>query len=96
MKTIWWTFLLVSVLASCVSAKKFKALEEKQRICSEELEKYRQSSANFETKSKQLQTSVDSLRANVAALRTDTAKLGSSMRSLTRELVSATKELDDL
>lgn len=96
MKTIWWTFLLVSVLASCVSAKKFKALEEKQRICSEELEKYRQSSANFETKSKQLQTSVDSLRVNVAALRTDTAKLGSSLRSLTRELGSATKELDDL
>ena len=88
--------MLLGVLSACVSSKKFKALEAKQRLCAEELDQYKLSSANLESKVKHLEMSLDSLNQNIANLRSDTAKLGSSFRGLSQELANSIKELNDL
>ncbi|MFZ9582720.1 MAG: hypothetical protein ACO28O_07085, partial [Crocinitomicaceae bacterium] len=42
--------LSLALLASCVSAKKFKALEAKEKACSDALAKAQLSSSDFESK----------------------------------------------
>ncbi|MBM3165704.1 MAG: OmpA family protein [Bacteroidetes bacterium] len=86
----------LTLLASCVSSKKFKALEEQRRVCSEDLEKFKQSSQQFQSQSELLQVELDAANKTIEALRKDTARLGNSQRSLMRELGNATKELGDL
>jgi len=88
--------VILTLLTSCVSSKKFKALEEQRRVCSEELEKFKQSSQQFQSQSELLQVELDAANKTVEALRKDTARLGNSQRSLMRELGNATKELGDL
>jgi chemotaxis protein MotB len=84
------------VLGSCVSSKKYKALEEKQRLCSEELAKFMESSGAYQSKAEQLQKDLDAAKKNIASLSADTARLGAAQRNLTRELSSSMKELDEL
>jgi hypothetical protein len=40
-------FVLLAFASACVSSKKFKALEAQQKLCSEELEKMKQSNQDY-------------------------------------------------
>lgn len=96
MRLVLLLFVSVFFLGACVSSKKYKALEEKERICSEALEKYRSSSADYQAKSEKLRAELDSANKTISMLQADTARLGSAKRSLSRELGNSMKELDDL
>jgi len=88
--------ILVALASACVSSKKFKALEAQQKICAEELEKFKQSNQDYEAKVKELQTTVDALKKEASSLKSDTTKLGTTARTLSRELSKSMKELDEL
>ena len=96
MKSVSLLVFSILVLGSCVSSKKYKALEEKQRLCSEELAKFMESSEAYQSKAEQLQKDLDAAKKNVASLCADTARLGAAQRNLTRELSSSMKELEEL
>jgi hypothetical protein len=55
MKSVSIVLCTMLVVVSCVSSKKFKALQEQQRICTEELAKFKESSEFFQSKSELLQ-----------------------------------------
>lgn len=96
MKSVSLMLFAILVLGSCVSSKKYKVLEEKQRLCSEELAKFMESSGAYQSKAEQLQKDLDAAKKNIASLSADTARLGAAQRNLTRELSSSMKELDEL
>lgn len=73
---------LVCTLAACVPAKKYNELLEREKNCSEELNKYKASSIENEGKAKDLQVTVDQLRKDVIGLKKDTLELGSNLRFL--------------
>ena len=75
-------FLLVGLISSCVSSKKFKELTEKNKICSEELEKYKRSSLDFESKFKDFKALYDVASADVITMKKDTTILGDKYRKL--------------
>ena len=62
-------FLLIGLISSCVSSKKFKELTEKNKICSEELEKYKRSSLDFESKFKDFKALYDVASADVLSMK---------------------------
>jgi chemotaxis protein MotB len=79
-------FILLSlILSACVSAKRFKEMEERERICADELAKYKKSSVDFESQVKDLQTKFDVASKDVSQLKQDTAKIGNSYRLLKRD-----------
>jgi hypothetical protein len=75
-------FLLIGLISSCVSSKKFKELTEKNKICSEELEKYKRSSLDFESKFKDFKALYDVASADVLSMKKDTTILGDKYRKL--------------
>jgi len=80
------SFALIAVsLSACVSAKRFKEMEERERICADELAKYKQSSHDFEAKSKDLETKYEISSKDVSQLKQDTSKIGSNYRRLKRD-----------
>jgi len=89
-------FVLLALATACVSSKKFKALEAQQKICAEELEKFKQSNQDYEAKVKDLQATVEALKKETSTLKSDTTKLGTTVRTLSRELSKSMKELDEL
>ncbi len=89
-------FVLLALASACVSSKKFKALEAQQKICAEELEKFKQSNQDYEAKVKDLQATVEALKKETSTLKSDTTKLGTTVRTLSRELSKSMKELDEL
>jgi chemotaxis protein MotB len=77
------TFLGVAV--SCVPAKKYKELMERERICTEELEKAKRNSNDFEAKSKDLEVKFDVASKDVDKLKKDTSSMGNQIRLLKRD-----------
>lgn len=73
---------LTCALAACVPAKKYNELLEKEKICSEELNKYKTSSIENEGKVKDLQVMADQFRKDIISLKKDTLELGSNLRFL--------------
>lgn len=73
---------LTCALAACVPAKKYNELLEREKVCSEELSKYKASSIENEGKAKDLQVMVDQFRKDIVALKKDTLELGSNLRFL--------------
>ncbi|MDF3027586.1 MAG: OmpA/MotB domain protein [Fluviicola sp.] len=73
---------LTCALAACVPAKKYNELLEKEKICSEELNKYKTSSIENEGKAKDLQVMADQFRKDIISLKKDTLELGSNLRFL--------------
>ncbi|MNK05461.1 flagellar motor protein MotD [compost metagenome] len=73
---------LISALTACVPAKKYNELLEREKVCSEELNKYKASSIDNEGKAKDLQVMVDQFRKDIIALKKDTLELGSNLRFL--------------
>jgi chemotaxis protein MotB len=74
--------VLIASMASCVPAKKYNELLEREKICSEELNKYKSSSIENEGKAKDLQVMVDQFRKDIISLKKDTLELGSNLRFL--------------
>lgn len=76
-------FGILTVLAvSCVPAKKYNELVERERVCSEELATYKASALNNEGKVKELETRYEQLKLDVSRLKADTLKMGSDFRFL--------------
>jgi chemotaxis protein MotB len=82
MKNQLSVILLTCALAACVPAKKYNELLEREKICSEELSKYKSSSIENEGKAKDLQVMVDQFRKDIISLKKDTLDLGSNLRFL--------------
>ena len=72
-------------LGSCVAPKKYKELEAREKACSEELAKYKKSSSDFESMSKDLQNQYNNASRDVTKLKQDTSATGIAMRLLQRD-----------
>lgn len=82
MKNVFY-FLSISLFTiACVPAKKYNELLENERICQEELEKYKTSSLNWEGQAKDFQTRYQVATKEVEALKNDTTRLGQELRLL--------------
>lgn len=82
MKKLPYILALVAAISACVPAKKYNDLLEKEKICSEELAKYKLSSTDNEGKAKELASQVDRMKREVAVLKKDTLQLGADFRFL--------------
>ncbi len=82
MKTTFWILSLLIVTASCIPAKKYNELVEREKLCSEELEKYKASSIDNADKVKELETVYEIAKRDVTKLKKDTTQLGSNFRFL--------------
>ncbi len=78
-------YLFISILLftfSCVPAKKYNDLVAREKQCSDELEKYKTSSLDFEGKFKDIEAKHTVLMKEVATLKIDTNELGTKFRLL--------------
>lgn len=82
MKKLYYILPVFAILSACVPAKKYNELLEKEKVCSEELAKYKLSATDNEGKAKELTNQVDRLRKEVAALKKDTLQMGADFRFL--------------
>ena len=85
---------LMLVLASCVPAKKYNELVEREKKCSEELERYKTSALDNEGKAKDLQARFDILNKEVGSLKVDTNDLGTKYRLLQTEYDKTSMQLE--
>jgi chemotaxis protein MotB len=76
------SLLSLALLVACVPAKKYNELVEKEKKCSEDLAMYKNSSLDFEGKSKELQEQYTLLTNEVKKLKADTNQLGNTFRVL--------------
>jgi len=82
MKTIVGSLLVVVTLFSCVPAKKYNELLEKEKECSEELAKYKNDALNYEASSKDFQTKYELASKQLQELKADSTKMGADYRLL--------------
>lgn len=75
------TFGIV-IFTACVPAKKYNELVEREKLCSEELEKYKSSSITNEGKAKDFEARYEQLKKDVGVLKKDTLRLGTDFRFL--------------
>ena len=78
-------FIVLLSLSACVPAKKYKDLLEREKVCSEELAKFKKSSGEYESLSKDLQTKFANASRDLSKLIQDTTALGSKYRLLLRD-----------
>jgi len=78
-------FIVLLLLSACVPAKKYKDLLEREKVCSEELAKFKKSSGEYEALSKDLQTNFANASRDLSKLIQDTTALGSKYRLLLRD-----------
>ncbi len=89
---------LMSAIAfvGCVPAKKYQDLLAREKTCAEELEKYKNQSADYEGKAKSLQEKLDLLNKDVESLKRDTTANGLKYRSNNLEFSKMKKQYADL
>ena len=78
-------FIVFLLISACVPAKKYKDLLEREKVCSEELAKFKKSSGEYEALSKDLQTKFANASRDLSKLIQDTTALGSKYRLLLRD-----------
>ena len=78
-------FIVLLLISACVPAKKYKDLLEREKVCSEELAKFKKSSGEYESLSKDLQIKFANASRDLAKLIQDTTTLGSKYRLLLRD-----------
>ena len=78
-------FIVLLLLSACVPAKKYKDLLEREKVCSEELAKFKKSSGEYESLSKDLQIKFANASRDLSKLIQDTTALGSKYRLLLRD-----------
>lgn len=76
---------------ACVPSKKYNELLEKERVCAEELAKYKSMAIENEAKYKGLEAVSENLKKDISALKSDTTELGQKFRSLQAEYDKATE-----
>jgi len=81
---------------ACVPAKKYNELVEKEKLCSDELEKYKASSLTFEGQASDYLSKYNVLTKEVATLKADTSKLGQQYRLLQVEYDKMTLQSEAL
>jgi chemotaxis protein MotB len=77
-------FIVLLLISACVPAKKYKDLLEREKVCSEELAKFKKSSGEYEALSKDLQTKFANASRDLSRLILDTTALGNKYRLLLR------------
>lgn len=95
-KLISFITISTAVLYSCVPAKKYKDLLKKEQACSEELEKYKNSSNQFEAEAKDLKTKYDIASKDLSKIKQDTSVLGNKWRILNRDFTKLQLEHESL
>ena len=78
-------FIVLLLLSACVPAKKYKDLLEREKVCSEELAKFKKSSGEYESLSKDLQIKFANASRDLSKLIQDTTALGRKYRLLLRD-----------
>lgn len=90
-------FFIVSILAaSCVPAKKYNDLVERERVCSEELASYKSRSLKFEEEAVTLSDRVTVLSEVIQALQADTNRIGHEYRTLNAKYEHLTQLIETL
>lgn len=84
------------LISSCVPVKKYDELVEKEKLCSEELEKYKTSALSNEALAAELKTKSDLLAGQVTQLKADTSSLGGQYRTLKAKYDKLAKLNEDL
>ncbi|HIP32240.1 MAG TPA: hypothetical protein EYG86_05725 [Crocinitomicaceae bacterium] len=82
MKFLGGVFLLVLLISSCVPANKYNELVEKEKLCSEELNKYKTSALNAQAEAADFKSKHSLLTKQVSQLKSDTTKLGADYRTM--------------
>lgn len=82
MKIIIGISAFVVLMASCVPAKKYNELVEREKLCSEELAQYKSRSLAFEEAAATLDAKVGVLSEVILQLRADTSALGQEFRTI--------------
>jgi chemotaxis protein MotB len=72
--------LIALIIQSCVPARKFEEVAEKQEICATELKTLKTLRTELETENTELQSSNDQLNSSINRLRKDTTLFGKSLR----------------
>lgn len=85
MKYLFGSLFLIAFASACVPAKKYNELLEKEQTCAEELQKYKNSSLDYEGKAKEFQNKYTLLSKEVTSLKQDTMDLGNSYRQLSAQ-----------
>ncbi len=67
-------------MISCVPARKYEEVFDKQKLCAEELESLKTLSTNLETLNTELKSGYDQMKDKVGRLESDTTLLGKSLR----------------
>lgn len=89
-------FSIALLTSACVSSKKYKELLQQQKVCSDDLAKFKQSSQDFETTSKDLQVKFDVAQSQLTKLKMDTSALGTSFRKASNDFQETKKEFEEL
>jgi len=82
MKLLGGIVLVILVATACVPAKKYNELVEKEKLCSEELNKFKRDALNYEGEAKDLRSKFELLSSQVESLKADTSALGHKYRTL--------------
>ncbi len=82
MKFLGGVFLLVLLISSCVPANKYNELVEKEKLCSEELNKYKTSALNAQAEAADFKSKHSLLTKQVSQLKSDTTQLGADYRTM--------------
>ena len=72
--------LVITLLISCVPARKYEEIESKQRKCSEELKQIKELATRLETDNTELKAGFDQMNDQVRRLKSDTTLLGKALR----------------
>jgi chemotaxis protein MotB len=89
-------FVALLLISSCVPVKKYEELVEKEKLCSEELEKYKTSALSNEALAAELKTKSELLAGQVIQLKADTSSLGNQYRTLKAKYDRLAKQNEDL
>jgi chemotaxis protein MotB len=82
MKYLIASIVLGGLLVSCVPAKKYNELLEKERECNDALEKYKNDALNYEATSKDFQSKYEVASDQLKQLVADSSKMGNDYRVL--------------
>jgi len=71
-------------MSSCIPARQFEELKEKEKKCAQELAEIKSNSLNCTTKLTECENDIQLLKRRVTNLQNDTMVMGNSLRLLTK------------
>lgn len=82
MNKILYVFALVLFISSCVPARKYQEISDKQKTCQQELEAIRGNLQELEARTKEFNVQLEVAQRKINSLESDTSVLGNSLRIL--------------